>query len=284
MKNISYIKVNGAGNEFILIDEKENPSVELNKTEIEKICNRETGLAADGVIILKDDENSDFKMQYYNADGSTGSLCGNGARCAIKYAEMTKRVKSKTTVFTSNGQEYHGEILTENSIKFFFKEPTKIKIGFRVKSNDQLIKANFANTGSPHVVVNIEDVLENSKNLHSFYTDLESFPVAEIGQEIRNLPEFQPLGTNANFIQPENEYIKIRSFERGVEAETMACGTGAVAAAIISNIIFKKNPPIKIITKSNAELIVNFEKKNQRFTNLSLTGPVEIEHKGNYSF
>lgn len=284
MKNISYIKVNGAGNEFILIDEKENPSIELNKTEIEKICNRNVGLAADGVIILKDDDNSDFKMHYFNADGSTGSLCGNGARCAIKYAEMTNRVKSKTAVFNSNGQEYQGEILTEESVKFYLKDPTKIKTGFRVMAHNQLIKANFADTGSPHIIINIEDVLENPKNLKSYHTDLETFPVVEIGQEIRNLPEFQPTGANVNFIQVENEFIKIRSFERGVEAETLACGTGAVAAAIILHILHKKNPPIKIITKSNAELIVNFEKENQRFTNLSLTGPVEIEHKGNYSF
>ncbi|MDZ7765319.1 MAG: diaminopimelate epimerase [Melioribacteraceae bacterium] len=223
-------------------------------------------------------------MQYFNADGSTGSLCGNGARCAIKYAEMTNRVKSKTAVFNSNGQEYQGEILTEGSVKFFLKEPTKIKTGFRVKAHNQLIKANFADTGSPHVIINIEDVLENPKNLKSYHSDLETFPVVEVGQEIRNLPEFRPNGTNVNFIQLKNDLIKMRSFERGVEAETLACGTGAVAAAIILHILHKKNPPIKIITKSNAELIVNFEMENQRFTNLSLTGPVEIEHKGTYSF
>ncbi len=283
MKIFNYTKINGAGNDFVLIDKKINPDIFFSELEIAKICDRKSGIGADGVILLDDSANSDFEMQYFNADGSTGSLCGNGARCAIKYAQMSNRINEQKAYFLNNNAKYSGEILTNSVIKFNLQAPTKIKLNFKVKTFGQMITANFIDTGSPHVVINISDILSNPANAKSNFKDITELPVAEIGAEIRNLSEFQPSGVNVNFVQELKNGLAIRTYERGVEGETLACGTGAVAAAIIVNLVNKKNPPIKLITKSNAELIVNFRIENNSIDNVSLTGPVEIEHEGKYS-
>ncbi len=283
MKKFSYIKINGAGNDFILVDKNKNPAIDFINSEILKLCNRQTGIGADGLIIIENDNSSDFKMFYYNADGSTGSLCGNGARCAIKYAELSNIISTNETQFISNDVLYKGEIISKDVIKFYLQPPTKIKQNFKIKAHNQLITASFIDTGSPHVVINIEDVLSDPGKINSSFKQIEDLPVEIIGKEIRYAPEFQPLGVNVNFVQYLADSVKIRSYEKGVEAETLACGTGSVAAAFISYFNSKKNPPIKLITKSNAELIVNFEVENKSFKNISLTGPVEIEHEGEYS-
>jgi diaminopimelate epimerase len=283
MKRFSYTKINGAGNDFVLIDKKINPKINLSADEISKICDRSTGIGADGVLIIDDTDQADFEMQYFNADGSTGSLCGNGARCAIKYAAISKRVNGKQTNFISNSASYKGELLDDSTIKFSLLPPNKIKLKFKVKAHRQFITAHYAETGSPHVVIYIEDILSNPSNIKSAYSKIDELPVRTIGAEIRNLPEFAPDGVNVNFLQKEVDKLLIRSYEKGVENETLACGTGAVAAAIVDFLINKKIPPTKLITKSNAELIVNFETEKNTFTNVSLTGPVEIEFQGNYS-
>lgn len=283
MKRFSYTKINGAGNDFVLIDRKINPQINLSAEEISQICDRDTGIGADGVLIIDDSDKADFEMQYFNADGSTGSLCGNGARCAIKYAAISKRINGKQTNFISNSAVYKGELLDDSTIKFFLLSPDKIKLKLKVKAQGQLITAHYAETGSPHVVIYIEDILSNPRNIKSAYSKIEDIPVRTIGAEIRSLPEFAPYGVNVNFLQKKDDKLLIRSYERGVENETLACGTGAVASAIVDFLINKKIPPIKLITKSNAELIVNFETEKNTFTNVSLTGPVEIEFEGNYS-
>lgn len=283
MKRFSYTKINGAGNDFVLIDRKINPEIDLSAEEISQICDRNSGIGADGVLIIDDSDQADFEMQYFNADGSNGSLCGNGARCAIKYAAISKRVSGKQTNFINNSRAYKGELLDDSTIKFFLLSPDKIKLKFKVKAHGQLITAHYAETGSPHIVIYIEDILSNPRNINSAYSKIEELPVRAIGAEIRNLPEFSPDGVNVNFLQKKDDKLLIRSYEKGVENETLACGTGAVASAIVDFLINKKIPPIKLITKSNAELIVNFETEKNTFTNVSLTGPVEIEFEGNYS-
>ncbi len=284
MNTIKYTKINGAGNDFVLIDRIENPGLNLSTEEIKKICDRKNGIGADGIIVIDKDSEFDFKMKYYDSDGSTGNLCGNGARCAIKYFEISKQTDIKKVNFVSNGSSYSGELLENGLIKFNLRPPNQIKLNFKVKAYNQLIPAHFVDLGSRHIVVNIEDILSDPNKLKSNFNDIEKFPVLEIGREIRHLPEFGPIGVNTNFIAIDQKILRIRTFERGVEGETLACGTGAVASALIASAVFKKSSPIKLITKSNAELIVNFNIENNSFLNISLTGPVEIEHKGNFSF
>ncbi|MHB8335890.1 MAG: diaminopimelate epimerase [Ignavibacteriaceae bacterium] len=280
MEKISFIKMSGAGNDFVVIDKNSNPFLILNEKVIQKLCDRRNGIGADGVITISNSVDYDFEMEYFNADGSTGSLCGNGARCAIKFAESSNRIKNEKTYFLSNAVSYTGEVLDENLMKFDFNPPAKLKFNFKVKAGNQLINACFADTGSPHVVIKIEDVLKNPNDLNSNYSEIDKFPVFELGREIRYLKEFSPGGTNVNFIKIVDSKIYIRTYERGVEDETLACGTGATAAAIIAHEIDKLEAPITLITRGFDELTVDFNVENQKIKNLSLIGPAKIIFSG----
>ena len=272
--------MSGTGNDFIIIDEMKNSDLKLDIETVPILCNRKNGIGADGVITIHNSNKYNFVMNYYNADGSTGSLCANGARCAILYASDSGKLKNSTAKFLSNNVEYSGEILSNENVRFNLNSPQKIKYNFKVKAADQLISSHFANTGSPHVVINIAD----PKNNFNFFSSLEMIPVESLGREIRYLSEFAPEGTNVNFIKIEDGAIQIRSYERGVEAETLSCGTGSVAAAIISYVTDGLRPPIKIITKGNENLFVNFEVENQKVKNISLTGSVKTVFTGEIEF
>lgn len=283
MKKISFFKMSGAGNDFILIDKNINPQIVLSQNLIRKLCDRHYGIGADGVITISDSKNYDFDMEYFNADGTTGSLCGNGARCAIKFADQSGRISQKSTKFLSNNVAYSGEVLDENEIKFFFNPPKDLKYNFKIKLKDQLVNACYADTGSPHVIIKIEDVLKNGNNPQSFFNDLNDFPVFELGREIRYHSDFMPGGTNVNFIKLNDGKIYIRTYERGVENETLACGTGSTAAALIGYSIFHLAPPITLITYGGDKLEVNFKAENQKVDELSLTGPAKIIYNGEIS-
>lgn len=280
MRQYYFTKLSGAGNDFILFDSKLNPDLDVNPLFISKICDRRNGIGADGVILFNDSHDLDFTMKYFNADGSTGSLCANGARCSLHYAYKTNRIGNNNVLFLSNGIQYHGKVLKEELIQFFLNEPENLKTNFKIKAAGQLIAASFINTGSPHVVIKISDVLKVPNQIHSNTFSIDDFPVYEIGKEIRYSKDFAPQGTNVNFIELSGDVIKIRSYERGVENETLACGTGSVASAIISFIQDKLQPPVKLIAKSGDELIVDFKVEDNRFMNLALTGPAKIIFKG----
>lgn len=268
MKNISFTKMSGAGNDFILIDVDDNPKFLVSDKTIQKLCDRHNGIGADGVILISSSDNVDFTMNYYNADGSTGSLCGNGARCAIKFGFNTNRIKKNSTHFISNNSEYSGEILKNGIIQFNLKPPFDLRENIRLSLAGQNVTAYFINTGSPHVVIKVDD--------------LEKISVVEIAKEIRYLPEFAPDGTNVNFIKIMNDEVHLRTYERGVEAETLACGTGSVAAAMICNLTDGINPPITILPRSKDKLFVNFNIENNQFADVSLTGPVKEVFKGHF--
>lgn len=276
MKKLVFTKMNGAGNDFIVIDRKLNPELTITNDLIRRLCNRRNAIGADGIIVIEDSGQYDFVMNYFNADGSTGSLCANGARCAILFASETGRLKESSARFLSNEIEYKGVILPDGLIQFFLNPPTKIKYDFKLKAANKLITAHYADTGSPHVVIKIDD----EHNKFDFFETLDNLPVETLGSEIRYLAEFAPEGTNVNFIKMANEAIQIRSYERGVEAETLSCGTGSVAAALIGYSKSNLRPPIKIITKENENLFVNFEVENQKVKNISLTGPAKIVFTG----
>lgn len=261
--------MSGAGNDFVVVDLQRNTNLNITKEFIQKICDRRNGIGADGLITIEDSTTHKFIMNYYNADGSTGSLCANGARCAILFASESGRLNSNTAEFFSNEVEYKGEVLSNSEIKFYLNPPKKIKYNFKIKAGRRIINAHFADTGSPHVVIDLNES-------EGFLTSLDKVPVEALGGEIRHLTEFSPGGTNVNFIDVKNGVVNIRTYERGVEAETFACGTGAVAAAIICYITKKLSVPVQIIPKSNEKLFVNFDVENSKVRNLSLTGPAKV--------
>lgn len=280
MENILFTKMSGAGNDFIIIDKNLNPNINPSVGVIKYLCNRRNGIGADGLIVISDSNRYDFEMDYFNADGSNGSLCGNGARCAIWFANLTDRLKNGKATFVSAGKEYSGEVIDTELIKFNLNPPSKIKFNFRISAFGQLIKSNYADTGSPHVVIKISDIQKNPAVPNVFFNDISQVPVYQIGKEIRYHNDFAPAGTNVNFVDVVNNEILIRTYERGVEDETLACGTGSVAAAIICSITDKLTPPITLKTFGGEKLIVNFEVENQRVKNPSLTGPAKIVFEG----
>jgi len=280
MKKITFLKMSGAGNDFVIFDFSGDENLPLSQESIKKICNRRTGIGADGVITFNRSNGHDFNMSYFNADGSTGSLCGNGARCAIWYAELTGKLKNHKANFLSNEELYSGTVLKEEMVQFNLNEPKQIKLNFKIRAANQQIIANYINTGSPHVVIKAEDILNNPADPQSNYNDINELPVIQLGREIRYLNDFAPQGANVNFIQYKGSKILIRTYERGVEDETLACGTGNVAAAIIGCLNDNINPPVSLLTKGEDELIVNFNKDGRGIKDVSLTGPAKVIFTG----
>jgi diaminopimelate epimerase len=273
MEKIIFTKMSGAGNDFVFIDKKQNDWLQVNTDFVKKICDRRNGVGADGLITIEDSGDYNFIMNYYNADGSTGSLCANGARCAILFASESGRLKDNEADFVSNNVVYKGTVISNSEITLYLNPPKKIKNNFKIKAGGKLLNAHFADTGSPHVIVDIQES-------EGFLTSLASIPVESLGREIRYLQEFSPDGTNVNFITVKDGAIYIRTYERGVEAETLACGTGSVAAALIGYATKKLSTPIEIIPKSNEKLLVNFDVENSKVRNLSLTGPAKVTFTG----
>jgi len=280
MNHFYFTKMSGAGNDFILFDGKINPDLHLTPQIIRNICERRNGIGSDGVLFLSDIKEYAFKMEYFNADGSTGSLCGNGARCSILYGNESGRYDRERIKFFANGNEYFGQVLNSSLVKLDLQPPSELKRNFKIKAAKQLINASFLNTGSPHVVINIRDVMKDPGNPNSFYDNLDQFPVIEVGKEIRYHKDFEPVGTNVNFIDFRDDVVRIRTYERGVEDETMACGTGSTAAAIVASINGFKKQPIRLGVKSGAELVVDFKIDNQFVYDVSLIGPAAVTFKG----
>ncbi|MFA3782970.1 diaminopimelate epimerase [Melioribacteraceae bacterium 4301-Me] len=280
MKKFSFVKLQASGNDFVLFDKKLNPELSLNSQIISQICSRRFGVGADGVLVFLAKENYDFALEYYNADGSSGVLCANGARCAIKYASLMNLLKNDSAKFTVNGFDYSGSVV-DDRVKFNLNKPSKIKLDFKIKAAGQLINACFVDTGAPHVVIDIKDVLESKENLRSFYRTIDNFPAFQIGREIRYSRDFSPNGTNVNFFTVADGLIYIRTYERGVEDETLSCGTGSVATAIIGYLKYNLAPPIKLKVKSNDLLEVDFSLTNEKqINNVSLTGPAVLIFNG----
>ena len=280
MKKYSFVKMNGAGNDFIVFDKNTIAELEVSPSLIQKLCDRRFGIGADGVITVAKNESRDFEMEYFNADGTTGTLCGNGARCAIQFADLFGISRSKSPKFFSNGIEYSGEVLETGLIKFNLNSPDSLKENFLLAVSGYEITANFINTGSPHVVVFLDDpaVKKNFK-----FGSLDDFPVYSVGKEIRYSKMFAPEGTNVNFLESENSLVHIRTYERGVEDETLACGTGSVASAIITFLQKQIPPPIVLQTKGGDELTVDFSVEGKLIKNVSLTGPAKINFTGEFT-
>lgn len=280
MKKYSFTKMNGAGNDFIVFDKDMHSTLELRPEIIKYLCDRRFGIGGDGIIFVSKCNDADFEMIYYNSDGSLGSLCGNGARCAIKFAHLKEKFTGRSVKFKVNALFYTGEIVNSDTIKFFLNPPTKFKFNFKIKAFNQLINAHYVDTGSPHVVININEVQSEPKNMKSCFKDIAEFPVFELGKEIRDSRDFAPAGTNVNFIQILDQKVFIRTYERGVENETLACGTGSAASALICYTIYGIPPPVYLVSRSGDELIVDFNVENQKVKELSLTGPAKVNFTG----
>lgn len=245
--NIKFSKYHGAGNDFIIINmmEIEFP---LSTEQIAFLCDRRFGIGADGLMTLTPDNTSDFYMRYYNSNGCEGTMCGNGGRCISKFAFTRNICKSEIEFNSFDG--IHKAIVNEQSVSLSMKDVPEI-----VKFED----GYFLDTGSPHFV--------------SFIENMDSISIKDAGKRIADENRFAPRRTNVNFVETINDKVIIHTFERGVEKETLACGTGAIATAIALNFSgIAKSENIDINAKGGV-LNVTFKIKDNRYTDIVLSGP-----------
>jgi diaminopimelate epimerase len=263
-KKITFHKIVGTGNDFVVIDNRKNLVADPCGFAI-TVCKRHTGIGADGVILLERSKIADLKMRIINADGSEAEMCGNGMRCAAWAATKILKMNSQLTFETLAGTNETS--VTDDSVRVKLPDPTDFRDYAPLEVKDGIFYFYFVNTGVPHCVI--------------FEDKLEEFPVFEIGREIRYHPHFQPAGANVNFVQIiDDQTIAVRTYERGVEKETQACGTGSTAAAIASVLIKKCSPPITAITKSKEKLVIDFDSSMYTISNVFLEGPVRHSFDG----
>lgn len=253
---LHFYKYQGAGNDFIMIDNRNLSFPKTNTPLIKKLCNRRFGIGADGLIFLEASKIADFKMVYFNADGNEGSMCGNGGRCIVAFAKQLKIIKNSTSFDAIDGLH----------IATIEKEIVSLKM-IDVDEIKETEKYCFLNTGSPHHV--------------SFNDNIESINVKKLGAKIRYGAPYYKEGTNVNFVeQINNNSFKVRTYERGVENETLACGTGVTAVAIAAHKAKKTNNNKIEIEVLGGNLEVSFEAKNNTYTNVFLKGPAQFVFEG----
>jgi len=262
---LHFTKMNGAGNDFVLIDNRAG-LVHLNRNQIARLCNRHRGIGADGVLLLEKSSNSaDFRMHYFNADGGEAEMCGNGARCFARFANRITGAKGKISFQTQAGviaAELKGDLVTLQ-----MTEPIDLRLNIKLTVTDENKVVHFVNSGVPHVVIPVPQI--------------DDVNVRREGAAIRYHKMFSPKGANVNFIEKcGDKKIAVRTYERGVEDETLACGTGIVASALIFAATENASGPITVIARGGDELHVGFEKTDSQFRNVTLTGPAEFVFEG----
>jgi len=262
---LRFTKMNGAGNDFILIDNRAR-KIDLDRSQIAHLCNRHRGIGADGVLLLELSANrADFRMRYFNADGGEAEMCGNGARCFARFANRVAGANGKISFDTQAG--VISAELASNLVKLRMTEPTDLRLNVKLPVANENKTVHFINSGVPHVVIPVAEI--------------ENFDVRLEGAAIRHHKMFSPNGANVNFIEKrEPNKIAIRTYERGVENETLACGTGIVASALIFAATENTSGPIHVIARGGDELQVGFERVEGGFLNVTLTGPAEFVFEG----
>lgn len=277
MELLNYTKMSGAGNTFIMLDGRELPA-DVNLAALAPVLcadEQEHG-GADGLIAVYPWEAGDFEMRYYNRDGSTGMMCGNGGRCAVQYASDLGLVADGSSItFTNAGILYHA-MLTSRGVKVFFPDPLSFRLGLRIDLLGESRLCHYADVGTPHAIIFIDE-LEDPALEHVSQLDLNLW-----GNTLRHHAVFAPEGANANFVEvkPDGSGILLRTYERGVEAETGACGTGAISSAIVAGRLRGLTPPLAVTTSSGRTLWIDFREEGDRVTGVSLEGDAEVGVSG----
>ncbi|MEB0262581.1 MULTISPECIES: diaminopimelate epimerase [unclassified Mucilaginibacter] len=255
---INFYKYQGAGNDFVLIDNRDSALKNLDKQAVAKLCDRRFGIGGDGLMLLENEPGFDFKMVYYNADGNEGSMCGNGGRCIVAFAKHLGIIANATKFLATDGI-HHAKISDAGN----WVSLQMIDVADVGKDGE----AYVLNTGSPHYV--------------KLATNLEVKDVYSEGYAIRNNPTYKQDGINVNFVEKSGEGYFVRTFERGVENETYACGTGVTAVALA---MAKHNhqtgsvtTPIKVL---GGDLNIRFDHDGEKFSNIFLEGPAELVFDG----
>ncbi|PIE72502.1 MAG: diaminopimelate epimerase [Deltaproteobacteria bacterium] len=265
---IAFEKMNGTGNDFVVIDNRNNGIPQDQQPRFAKeICKRMYSIGADGLILLQHSASADFSWNFYNADGSEAEMCGNGARCAARFA-YNHGICGKKMQFETVAGLISAEICNDQGVvKVGMLDPQDFRMGLSLRLDDTEYPLFFVNTGVPHAVILVER---------------EEIPVKKWGRTVRFHQLFEPKGTNATFVQVLGDNrIRSRSYERGVEDETQACGTGAVASALFAAIFKGMQQPVEVITSGGDTLTISFDLEDgPRARNVYLQGPTRIVCRG----
>jgi len=266
MKKIPFTKMQGSGNDFILIDNRRSVLRGMNlKNLAVTVCDRHYSVGADGMIVIVPSRKADFKWRFFNADGSEAEMCGNGSRCAARFASIKKIARQDMTFETLAGN-IHAQV-KPNAVKVQLTGASGLRMNIAVPLESGLRMGHFINTGVPHLVY--------------LSKDLNGEDVDRIGRTTRHHDLFKPAGTNVNFMLIQGPHkLRIRTYERGVEGETLACGTGAVAAALIAGALGAVSSPAEVLTGSGEKLIVSFDRLADGFVNIHLEGSAQVICEG----
>ncbi|MFO7964681.1 MAG: diaminopimelate epimerase [Desulfobacterales bacterium] len=266
MNTIPFCKMSGCGNDFILVDNRagyfgpNDPGV-----FVRDVCRRKLSIGADGLILIEPSKEADFKWRFYNSDGSRAEMCGNGARCAARFAYIHGIAGARMAFMTDAGRVDARIVGTGVTIGMI--NPSPIEDGIRLDIDGDMLQMSHINTGVPHVVM--------------YRPDADRFELDRWGPKIRFHQRFAPAGANVNVMRMDPEGIVfVRTYERGVEDETLACGTGAVACALVAAHRHKGKGPIKVKTKSGGMLIIHFERRGDEFVRVCLEGDARFIYRG----
>jgi diaminopimelate epimerase len=263
---IEFFKMSGSGNDFIIIDNRDGSLAVGDIVEFVKIlCERKGSVGADGLIIIENSSQVDFRWRFFNADGSEVEMCGNGGRCAARFAFIKGIAPEKMSFETVAGiidATVKGDV-----VKLRLTDPLYLELDYQLQTTEGTLVISSINTGVPHVVC--------------FVDDLEHFDVFNAGRMIRYHEHYRPAGTNANFVRVvDGHTLRVRTYERGVEDETLACGTGSVASALIA---YRKGlvaPPVDVLVQSGERLRIYFDVTETGFENVYLEGAAKVVYQG----
>jgi len=265
ISGLPFTKMYGSGNDFIVVDNRSKKLKNGIPELAARLCDRKYGIGADGLMLVERSASADFRMRILNSDGSEAEMCGNGARCIASFA-YKNGLAGKDMVFETLAGPICAKI-TGDRVRVRLGDPSETKTGIALDASGRRLKVNFTNTGVPHAVI--------------FVKNLEKTDVDGLGRLIRKHKNFAPRGTNVNFVTViDGGTIKIRTYERGVEAETLACGTGSAAAAVISCLLGHVNPPVSVITRSGLVLKIYFRRSDSGITDVFLEGDAVTVFQG----
>lgn len=280
MKIVKFTKMQGSGNDFAVVDRPAGWNVSRLKKIVPKMCDRKYGVGCDGLLLLERSERADVRMRIFNADGTEAEMCGNGARCAafyISWQTAGRSQKDKTMIQIETKAGIIKAQVKGECVRVGLTDPLDLKFGMEIVAEGKKYEVNYLNTGVPHAVIEVDD--------------LDGLPVKQFGRAIRHHEVFRPCGTNVDFFKAiDDDHILVRTYERGVEDETLACGTGSVASAIISALNSCGPSPehlgrarkVYVKTRSGETLVVYFKASKNKITDVWLEGRVKIVYKGDY--
>ena len=266
MELIRFSKMNGCGNDFIIIDNRQKIlDADQLRDFVSKVCRRKISVGADGLILIEPSPRAHFRWRFFNADGSEAEMCGNAGRCAARFAVINDIAPPSLTFETKAG--IIAAEVSGRRVKLQMTKPFGLELDIEVFIDGQKHLLDFINTGVPHAV--------------KFVSAANSVPVRELGRKIRYHPRFQPAGTNVNFVQPLDQHLlQVRTYERGVEDETLACGTGAIASALIAAYRGLVTPPVAVKTSGGEILQIYFQKEGPEFKDVFLEGDTTLVYEG----